>query len=334
MSFLSFEAKSRIGKENRLVKLSLMLDWKRLGSLLDGIYAYEVNGKGGQKPYDSVKMFKAVLLGQWHSLSDPELEESLRVRLDFMMFTGLEGDVPDATTLCRFRNRLVEKGLDDRLFAEVNRQLEVIGLKVKECRGAVVDATIIESAVRPNKVVKSISNDREEDAGEDVPKNEIEYSKDPDARWLKKGKRYHFGYKAFVTTDSDDGYIENVHLTPANESEVHNLESALGNVEPERVCGDKGYASKKNREYLKSRGIKDGILSKAARNRPLTSWEKLRNKLLSKVRFIVEQAFGTLKRRFKAGRATYTGLKKVTAEFRFKAICFNLLKAVNKVTFA
>ena len=334
MSFLSFEAKNRIGKENRLVKLSLMLDWERIGRELDGIFAYEINGKGGQKPYDSVKMFKAVLLGQWHSLSDPELEESLRVRLDFMMFTGLEGDVPDATTLCRFRNRLVKKGLDDRLFAEVNRQLEEIGLKVKECRGAVVDATIIEAASRPNKVLKSIPNDREEDVGEDVPQNEIEYSKDPDARWLKKGKRYHFGYKAFVTTDSDDGYIENVHLTPANESEVGNLVNALGNVEPERVYGDKGYASKKNREYLKSRGIKDGILRKAARNRPLTPREKLRNKLLSKVRFIVEQAFGTLKRRFKAGRARYTGLRKVTAEFRFKTICFNLLKAVNKVKFA
>jgi len=251
-----------------------------------------------------------------------------------MMFTGLTDDVPDETTLCRFRNLLISRKLDQKLFREINRQLEKIGLKVKECSGAVVDATVIESSSRPNKVVKSMSNDREEDACDDAPKNEIEYSKDPDATWLKKGKRYHFGYKAFVTTDSDDGYIENVHLTPANESEMGNLGNALGDVEPERVYADKGYASKKNREYLKSRGIKDGILSKGARNRPLTAWEKRRNKLLSKVRFIVEQAFGTLKRRFNAGRARYLGLKKVTAEFRFKAICFNLLKAVNKVKLA
>ncbi|EQD06063.1 putative transposase, partial [Neisseria meningitidis NM151] len=27
-------------------------------------------------------MFKAVLLGQWHSLSDPELEHSLITRID------------------------------------------------------------------------------------------------------------------------------------------------------------------------------------------------------------------------------------------------------------
>ena len=100
------------------------------------------------------------------------------------------------------------------------------------------------------------------------------------------------------------------------------------------VYADKGYASKKNRDSLKSRGIKDGIMSKAVRGKPLTKREKVRNKLLSKVRFIVEQAFGTLKRRFKAGRARYIGIKKVTAEFRFKAICFNLLKAVNKVKLA
>ena len=31
-------------------------------------------------------MFKAVLLGQWHSLSDPELEHSLITRIDFNLF--------------------------------------------------------------------------------------------------------------------------------------------------------------------------------------------------------------------------------------------------------
>lgn len=335
MSFLSCEAKSRLGNENRLVKLSRMLDWKRIGRKLDGIYAYEVNGNGGQKPYDSVKMFKAVLLGQWHGLSDAELEESLRVRLDFMMFTGLEGDVPDESTLCRFRNRLVEKGLDKALFAEINRQLEKIGLKVKECKGAVVDATIIESACRPNSVVNSMTKDREEESSEEnVPSTKMESSKDPDAAWLKKGRHCYYGYKGFVAADSDDGYIENVYVTPANVSEVTNLEDAIGDTHPERVYADKGYASESNRESLKSKGFKDGIMRKASRNKPLTSWEKLRNKLISKVRFIVEQAFGTLKRRFYAGRASYVGLKKVAAQLRLKAICFNLLKAVNKVEMA
>ncbi|PJA35385.1 MAG: hypothetical protein CO186_06070 [Zetaproteobacteria bacterium CG_4_9_14_3_um_filter_49_83] len=38
----------------------------------------------GVKPYDLVKMFRAMILQAWHSLSDPKMEEALKVRLDFM----------------------------------------------------------------------------------------------------------------------------------------------------------------------------------------------------------------------------------------------------------
>lgn len=75
-------------------------------------------------------------------------------------------------------------------------------------------------------------------------------------------------------------------------------------------------------------------MRKSYRNKPLSAREKLRNRLISKVRFIVEQAFGTLKRRLDASRSAYIGLKKVAAQLRLKAICFNLLKAVNKVEMA
>ncbi|EOC20997.1 hypothetical protein NM3147_2053, partial [Neisseria meningitidis NM3147] len=41
-------------------------------------------------------MFKAVLLGQWHSLSDPELEHSLTTRIDFNLFCRFdELSIPD-----------------------------------------------------------------------------------------------------------------------------------------------------------------------------------------------------------------------------------------------
>ncbi|EOC69514.1 hypothetical protein NM3144_1481 [Neisseria meningitidis NM3144] len=41
-------------------------------------------------------MFKAVLLGQWHSLSDPELEHSLITRIDFNLFCRFdELSIPD-----------------------------------------------------------------------------------------------------------------------------------------------------------------------------------------------------------------------------------------------
>ena len=55
-------------------------------------------------------MFKILLLQRWYTLSDVAVEEALCDRLSFDRFTGLSLDhdeVPDATTICRFRQSLV-----------------------------------------------------------------------------------------------------------------------------------------------------------------------------------------------------------------------------------
>ena len=47
--------------------------------------------------------------GQWHSLSDPELEHSLITRIDFNLFCRFdELSIPDYSTLCRYRNWLAQ----------------------------------------------------------------------------------------------------------------------------------------------------------------------------------------------------------------------------------
>ncbi len=54
-----------------------------------------------------------------------------------MLFTGfeIEDDTPDETTICRFRNNIIHKGLYERLFREINRQLEKpAGLKLKKLK--------------------------------------------------------------------------------------------------------------------------------------------------------------------------------------------------------
>jgi len=150
---------------------------------------------------------------------------------------------------------------------------------------------------------------------------------DPDARWLKKGNRSYFGYKAFVCADAKHGFIMNVDVTPANVSEVRSMELAIGPLRPARLYADKGYASAENRELLGLSGIKDGIMHKAVKNKPLTKWQKLFNRMISRKRYPIEQAFGTLKRRFKLDKASYMTLAKVRAEALMKAIASNLLKA-------
>lgn len=327
MSFFMLGADKKLKKNNKLVKLNLLMDWTKIKKHLKGIHKNDINSKGGPRAYDSLKMFKAILLGQWHTLSDTELEEALSVRIDFMLFTGfeLDDDIPDSTTLCRFRNILIHQGLDKKLFKEINSQLEQLGLKLKEAKGAVVDATIIESAARPRKTI-SIEEDREE-TGKPV---EIEESKDPDAKWLKKGKKSYFGYKGFIVTDTEDGFIQTILTESANEAEIDKLNKIIPEVNAERLYADKGYDSQNNRKLLQGK-FKSGIMHKAQKNKPLTERQKLANKLISRKRFIVEQGFGTLKRIFSFNRATYITKEKVNAQLTLKSICFNLLKALNKV---
>ena len=79
-----------------------------------------------------------------------------------------------------------------------------------------------------------------------------------------------------------------------------------------RVLADKAYASKANRERLRGKH-RDGILRKAARNRPLRASEKGCNKLISKRRFRVEHCFGAMKRLFGPHRARCFGQAKTHA---------------------
>ncbi len=120
-------------------------------------------------------------------------------------------------------------------------------------------------------------------------------------------------------------------VKPANESEIKNLPPLLQYVRGKRLLTDKGFSSKENRTLVKEKGIKSGISYKASRGHPLKYSQVLFNKIVAKRRFRIEQAFGTLKRKFRMNRAGYIGQKKVEAQLHLKAICFNLTKALRLV---
>jgi IS5 family transposase len=328
MDIFSYESSRRIGDQNVLRKVDALLDWSAISVHLKR--SLKRSGLGPQG-YEPVVLFKCLLIGQWHGLSDPKLEESLRVRLDFMLFAGLDlhTPVPDETTHCRFRNALVKAGIYDALLTEVCRQIEGHGLKVKEAKAAIIDATLIESAARPRSHVEAPAKDRVEDETPDEPATVI-FSADGDARWVKKGRKSTLGYKGFARTD-EDGYIDKIHVTPANVGESPQFETMIEGSKAQRILADKAYASKANRASLKGKH-RDGILHKAARNRPLRQSEKRFNRLISKCRFRVEQCFGTMKRLFGLHRARYFGVAKTHAQMVMAAISQNLLKAANKIT--
>ena len=85
--------------------------------------------------------------------------------------------------------------------------------------------------------------DRKEDATEHYEVNKINQSSDPDA---------------------EDGYIETVHVTPANVSEMKEFANIAPQIQGKRrVFTDKGSASTANRQLLKDYGHKNGIMEKA-----------------------------------------------------------------------
>ncbi|GLS29349.1 Transposase domain [Mesorhizobium albiziae] len=129
-------------REGRLDRLSALVKWCRFEKVLARLRP--VDGPG-RPAYDTLLMFKALLLQSLYGLSDMELEEALADRLSFRRFVGLglEETVPDHTTLNRFRNLLVEEKLLEKLFGELDRQMDQAGLILR--RGTMLDATVIET---------------------------------------------------------------------------------------------------------------------------------------------------------------------------------------------
>lgn len=264
-------------------------------------------GRGAWSP---LLLFKALLLGALYGLSERELEEALSDRLSFRRFVGLsyEENVPDHTVLNRFRNELVEAGLFDKLFAELDKQLEAAGVVLK--RGTMLDATVIEAV--------------------SVPPRRGETATDPDAKFAKRqgkpGSTY--GYKAHVGVDQGSGLIRSVITTPANVPDTVWADDLIRGDEA-AVLADGAYHSHGRQKQLKDAGIKARLMRRANKHHPeLPERLKLYNRLIGRRRATVETTFATLKNRMKLRLIRYRGLTKASAQVTLAAIAFNLRRWV------
>lgn len=289
----------------QLGKIDQLVNWSPFEVLLSRIY----DSSSGRPSHPVLLLFKALLLQAWHNLSDYALEEALDDRLSFRRFVSLSlsEKAPDHSVFSRFRDALIKHGIHDRLFAELNRQLEERGLIIKQ--GTLVDATVVEAAVK-----RPLHN---EDGSTGNSKQ------DPEAKWTKKGNKFLFGYKAHVGVDHESELVRKIEMTPANIHDGKMLEPVLSGDE-EWVFADKAYDSAKNHEVLKERGIGNGILFKAVWNRALNEVEKYRNRIISKLRCPVERIFGTLKRSYRYCKARYIGLKKNRLQLTMLCMAYNL----------
>ena len=338
--FADMAAASRRHRKTFLDDIDQIMDWKPFEGFLKKKLRRHRDAVGNPA-YPALGMFKILLLQRWHDLSDQKAAEAVKDRISFCRFAGfsLDHESPDASTICRFRNHLEERGLLVKLFNMINDQLEAHGILVRT--GSSVDATLIPSSRHPRKVEEVIPDELTRDQDDDVNDDdndhrptgytvETSYSDDTDARWTRKGKVFCYGYKGHIAVDTGHGFILGGHATAANRAdcrEIMNVVKASGLQEGAPVLADKGYSSAGNRCDLEKSGYFDLIMYKAARGHPLSEAQRMVNKAVSRVRGVVERAFGSMKKHYGLARAKYLGLAKMNMQLMLSAMAFNLKKA-------
>ncbi|SFF69549.1 transposase, IS5 family [Salegentibacter agarivorans] len=322
------DLRSRKIKRTFFTQIGVLIDW---GPIEVVIKKYYTKGKSatGKPSYSGLLLFKMSLLQTWYGLSDYEVEDRVNDSISFSYFCGLHIDeiAPDHSTLSRFRTIMTKAKAYQSLFEEINKQLESHGIIVKT--GALIDASVVDTPLKPKgKPKHKVTEDRKDEEEVEVTKDYSD-SVDKDAAWLKKGGKYRFGYKKHHLTD-EEGLVLGVLTTKASTNEIANLEEVLNTADLPKdipLKADKGYQSKKNTELLKKRKLKDHILKKAYKNKPLTKWEKKFNKLIGKTRFKVERTFGSIKRWFSGGIARYKGIEKMHTQNLMEALSYNLYRS-------
>ena len=118
-------------------------------------------------------MLRLFILQNLYNLSDEDTVAEVIDSRAFSDFCAVDSSnqIPSGDTLGRFRNLLIQHGLQGQLFAQVAAMLMERGLILK--KGTIVDSTIITAPCSTKNREKK---------------------RDPDARQTKKGNTQHFGY--------------------------------------------------------------------------------------------------------------------------------------------
>jgi IS5 family transposase len=256
-------------------------------------------------------LLRTMILQHLYGLSDPQVEEQIKDRLSFQKFIQLDTaeTVPDETTICRFRQRLIECNLHEQLLGLLNSQLEAKGYIVK--RTTLVDATIVESSRKrpePEAVADGTAPDK-------------------DASYTRTAKGSHYGYKAHVSCDGEHQLIRNALISTGGMQEAHMFEQ-VAPQDTEEIYADKAYDTKANQAWLRKRGIQNCILKKGAHHIKLSREDHRRNHKKGLVRRNIERVFGHLKQWQGYRRVRYLGLARNQLELTLKALTYNLKRLV------
>ena len=289
-----------------------LIDWSRIENLLSHIH----QSPCGEKAWPPLVMFKVCLLQSWYKISDLMMEELLVRDLLYRRFIGfsLSAETPSDSSIWRFNEILSKEGLLDDLLIEVNNQLSEKGLIIRQGSVSIIDASVIEAhRCRPKK------NDKQ------AP------TQDAEASWNSKkaanGKiKSTYGFKAHLNVD-EDGFIKKSDFSTASPHDSNYCEGLLTGKES-AVYADSAYKSQKYDALLRRKGIKNRIIRKAYKNRPLTEADEVFNQKHSGVRCVVERTFGVLKNHYGLGKARCVGLSRNRGRFTVMCIAHNIRRGL------
>lgn len=312
LSYLSDElSQVRTKKKEFLTQIERIIPWGEWLAMIQPCY---YKGERGNKPYGLELMLRLYILQNLYDLSDEATAAEVIDSRSFSDFCGIESSnqVPNGDTIGRFRNILIQNGLQEKLFQQVVDLLTERKLILK--KGTIVDSTLI--------AAPSSTKNREK-------------KRDPEAHSVKKGNAWHFGYKAHVGVDQDTGLAHHVEVTSANVHDVTMLPKLI-NGEESAVYGDSGYIGAEKREDAVIRNQAGRKIKYKINRRPSQSkkrsvrsqgqirrWEHEK----SSVRAKVEHIFAIVKKLFHYRKTRYRGLRKQTAKLNMMFALANLYLA-------
>lgn len=311
------ERLSKLGDSLERLKI---VDFEIFRPILKEALKKERKSNAGRSAFDSVMMFKVLILQKLFNISDDSTEYQITDRISFQRFLGISlGDrVPDAKTIWLFRDTLTKAGVIEALFTQFNGILEEQGIITHT--GTIVDATFADAPRQRNsrEENKSLKDGEIPEEWEEKPHKLCQ--KDTDAAWTKKRDETHFGYKNHIKADADGKVILDYKVTPANvhdSNEFTNFIDEKDNV----VYADSAYAGKKLPEH-----VKNEVCEKGYRNHPLTKEQKENNRRKSKVRCRIEHIFGFMTVSMKGLTVRSVGISRAEFNIGMTNLVYNICR--------
>ena len=128
-------------REEFLNKMEEIIPWK---AWVEMIRPYYPKGEHGRPVRGIETMLRMYLMQTWFNLSDEGTEDAIYDSYAMRSFLGINfmtEQVPDATTLLKFRHLLEKHNIGEKIFTDIRDRLEESGLLMHG--GTIVDATII-----------------------------------------------------------------------------------------------------------------------------------------------------------------------------------------------